>query len=1047
MRPLELELTAFRSYDRATIDLRPYERVVITGDTGAGKTSLLDAVCFALFGRTPEQTRPRELLTLGHSHGEVRLTFSARGEVWRATRRYGRDAPEPAHLLERLVTDGGPSRETLSGEAAVERRLSAVVGMSFAAFTSAVLLTQGRFAQFLSSQPRDRDAILRELFGVASLEGARQAALVHAAAAQRQADLRAEDAARLPPHATGARIAAARAARDAAARRGAARALRPVAERLARRRAEADEARAAAAAARAAAGALPGHALAEELLARLRTARREAARADRARARAASRAAAKAAARDGLRERHGGGAAELATLGERAARAEELARGLPARRIAMAEREAALAERRAELDELSRALSRALAEHERLMTRAALVSARALRRDEAAAAAEARARAEAEARAAAGRCEVAAHALVAAEREHDRAHRHDLAATLRAGLAPGDPCPVCGGEVGDGRVAPAGDGDAAREGLRRARTRAEETARTHAAAQERARAAAADAEGAVTALARAQAALEEAGIAGAAEEAPGGEAERTRARQAAIAAARAGLADGERDLASRRARLAAERERVEEDAAEVERARQGLGAWAAHAVPADALAAAVAEVRAAEAAADAAGAAATDTADAVARMHAEVAALEGGPVAALRAATARAAARARLEAPADDLPAEDLIAAAAALRERALAAAGTHDDEAVDAERGAREEAARLAVLGAGLGVAAPEDVGPALRRCERARDECHDRLGALDRAAAGARRLRAEAEAARAEARVHQQVAADLRANAFPRFLLARYRERLAVGASTRLQELTAGAYRFCGTEPDPMAVVDLRRGERLRPSRACPAASASWPASPWPWGSPTWRPSRAGGSTACSWTRGSRRSTPSRSSRRWRASSGLPGTVAWWASSPTFPAWPSGWAPRSTCARTRGERATSRTLRTRTRGRSRPATPVCSPRDPRLPLGQPDPRRPGGRGGLRAGVPDRHVCLQRAAGHRRAQPPQGPRRHRPHRRGAGLPDRDRRLLAPVGRDRPELRARRDRNDPAQPRERRRELGGGPARGLRPGGAAPGRS
>ena len=101
MRPLELELTAFRSYDRATIDLRPYERVVITGDTGAGKSSLLDAICFALFGRTPEQTRPRELLTLGHSHGEVRLTFSARGEVWRATRRYGRDAPEPAHLLER----------------------------------------------------------------------------------------------------------------------------------------------------------------------------------------------------------------------------------------------------------------------------------------------------------------------------------------------------------------------------------------------------------------------------------------------------------------------------------------------------------------------------------------------------------------------------------------------------------------------------------------------------------------------------------------------------------------------------------------------------------------------------------------------------------------------------------------------------------------------------------------------------------------------------------------------------------------------------------
>ncbi len=818
MRPLELELTAFRSYDRATIDLRPYERVVITGDTGAGKTSLLDAVCFALFGRTPEQTRSREVLTLGHSRGEVRLTFSARGEVWRATRRYGKDAPEPAHLLERLVADGGPSRETVSGEEAVARRLSAVVGMSFAAFTSAVLLTQGRFAQFLSSQPRDRDAILRELFGVASLEGARQAALLHAAAAQRQADLRTEDAARLPAHGTRERIAAARAARDAAGRRGAAMALRPVADRLAELRAGAQEARAAAEGARAAAAELPGRDLAGELLTRLRTARQEAARADRARARAASRAAGKAAARDGLRERHGGGAAELATLGERAARAEALVHGLPARRAAIAERETQLAGRRAELDELSRVLSRALAEHERLVARATLVAARDRRREEEAAAVEARARGAAEAGAAAERCGEAARALAAAERDHDEAHRHDLAATLRAGLAPGDDCPVCGGAVGDGEPVRAGDRDGAREGLRRARAEAEEAARAHAAAQERARAATATAGGATAALAEAEAALAEAGMAGI-PEAAGDEAERAAERWSAIAAGQAGLAAGERDLASRRARLAAEVERVELDAGEVERAREGLGAWAAHAVPSEALAAAVTELRSAEVAADAAAAAATDTADAVAEMHAAAAALEGGPVAALRAAAARAAARARLEAPADDLPADELIPAAAALRERALDAAAAGDALAERAGGRADEEAARLAALGQALGVAAPEDVGPALRRCDRARDECRERLAALDRAAAEARRLRAEAESAHAEARLHGQVAADLRANAFPRFLLARYRERLAVSASARLQELTAGGYRFCGTEPDPMAVVDMRRGERLRP------------------------------------------------------------------------------------------------------------------------------------------------------------------------------------------------------------------------------------
>ncbi len=66
----------------------------------------------------------------------------------------------------------------------------------------------------------------------------------------------------------------------------------------------------------------------------------------------------------------------------------------------------------------------------------------------------------------------------------------------------------------------------------------------------------------------------------------------------------------------------------------------------------------------------------------------------------------------------------------------------------------------------------------------------------------------------------MHQQVAADLRANGFPRFLLGRFRERLAVGASTRLQELSSGHYRFAGVEPDPLAVVDRRRGERTRPA-----------------------------------------------------------------------------------------------------------------------------------------------------------------------------------------------------------------------------------
>ena len=122
MRPLELDLTAFRSYDRATVNLRPHELVVISGDTGAGKTSLLDAIAFALFGQTPEKARPGDLLTLGRSHGEVRLTFAARGDVWRVARRYGPDAPEPSpsEPLQHVRRLGGVRRR--SGASFATRR-------------------------------------------------------------------------------------------------------------------------------------------------------------------------------------------------------------------------------------------------------------------------------------------------------------------------------------------------------------------------------------------------------------------------------------------------------------------------------------------------------------------------------------------------------------------------------------------------------------------------------------------------------------------------------------------------------------------------------------------------------------------------------------------------------------------------------------------------------------------------------------------------------------------------------------------------------------
>lgn len=819
MRPLELELTGFRSYDRATIDLRPHELVVITGDTGAGKTSLLDAISFAIFGRTPEQGTPTDLLTLGRDHGEVRLTFGARGDVWRMTRRYGPRAPEPRQLLERLAGDGGVVVETISGPDPVAARLSAVVGMGFKAFTSAVLLAQGRFAEFLSAAPRARDDILRELFGVASMDGAREAAQAAEAEALAEARLREGDRARLPAHDAAARAAAARAAREGAVRHADAVRLRPMADRLARHLAQAEASRAREAVAREAAAELPDEREATELGDRVVAAQRATTDAEAERARRSEEQARAEVAREAVRTRHGGGEAELSALRERAERARTIDGGLPRRERALAARDEALAGLAARERERTRALRDAVAEDERLRTRLALVAAwreSAARQARAAqAVTEAQAALDAARKLLAEQEDTVARATAA----HERARLHDLAATIRGGLAAGDACPVCGSTYA-GHADDSAELDTAESALEDARRGLQIATGEVAAAAERVRAAGQGAERATSERDEAAGRLEAAGVPPAERDADDPRAARAEARREAIAAERAAVEALAAQARDERARIGAEREAIARDRAELEATRASLGAWGERSDPVAALGAAIEEARTAERAADAAAAAAAAAADAAARTGRELADLERGPIAAMRTAAARAAARGRLEAPDDDATAPDLIAAAVRLRTAALDAAHAHAADADDAGRRADAARAALGAAGAALDVEEHDHVEPAIRRARAERDAARTRMAEVEATAATARALAAEAQAARARAGLNHQVALDLRANAFPRYLLARYRERLAIEASTHLAGLTGGDYRFSAVEPDPMAVVDKQRGERLRPA-----------------------------------------------------------------------------------------------------------------------------------------------------------------------------------------------------------------------------------
>src|SRR6266704_3558339 len=88
VRPLELSLQGFRSYrGGAVFDFQDRGLFGIVGPTGAGKSSILDGLIFALYGRTPQIGKDtKKLITSGEPSARVRLVFDVDGAVWEVTR-------------------------------------------------------------------------------------------------------------------------------------------------------------------------------------------------------------------------------------------------------------------------------------------------------------------------------------------------------------------------------------------------------------------------------------------------------------------------------------------------------------------------------------------------------------------------------------------------------------------------------------------------------------------------------------------------------------------------------------------------------------------------------------------------------------------------------------------------------------------------------------------------------------------------------------------------------------------------------------------------
>lgn len=186
MRPLKLKMQAFGSYGRETvIDFTKPEQnlFLITGDTGAGKTTIFDAIVFALYGEASSTSNKKEGVVLQSQYAELNIEPYVEMEFMEGEERYTvRRVPRHLKTVTRGAAKGKGTRE-ITGSVTLfmpdgteypsketNAKLQEITGLTKSQFMQVAMIAQGEFMELLRAKSDDKKKIFRKLFNTEMYE-------------------------------------------------------------------------------------------------------------------------------------------------------------------------------------------------------------------------------------------------------------------------------------------------------------------------------------------------------------------------------------------------------------------------------------------------------------------------------------------------------------------------------------------------------------------------------------------------------------------------------------------------------------------------------------------------------------------------------------------------------------------------------------------------------------------------------------------------------------------------------------------------------------